>query len=128
MLSFALIALAACKTEEELGSLTDFSRPYTGMYFCEELTLSGEDKLASFEDLSLELGRGGAFTIRYKMRKGGEGSLSGRYEMDTEEERVTFRAKQGVRTMSRTYPVENGCILVEENILGRLLYAKFKPE
>ena len=74
LLSLALLSLAACKTEE-LGSLTDFSRPYTGIYSCEELSLSGEDKLASFEELSLELGRGGEFTIRYKLRKGSEGAF-----------------------------------------------------
>ena len=128
VLCVGLLCLAGCDTEEELGSLEDLSRPYAGIYLCEELTLAGEDKLASFEDIRLELCRGGEFTVSYKRVTGGEGKLSGRYEMDVEKNRVTFSAKQGVRTMSRTYPLEKGCILIEVNFLGRLLFAKFKPE
>ena len=124
----ALLGLAACDTEKELGSLEDLSKPYAGIYLCEKLTLSGEDKLPAFEHIRLELGRGGGFTIRYKTQKGNEGSVAGTYEMDAQKNEVTFRAKQGMRTLSRTYPVEGGCIIVEENILGRLLFAKFKPE
>lgn len=122
-----IFGFAACDTEE-LGSLEDLSRPYTGVYLCEELTLSGEDALESFEYIRLELKYGGDFTVGYKTKSGSAGALSGDYEMDTVKEEVTFRAKQGLRTVSRTYPVENGSILVEENFLGRLLYAKFKPE
>ena len=124
----ALFGLAACDTEKELGSLEDFSRPYAGVYSCEELTFAGEDKLASFEYIRLELQYGGGFTVKYRTKGGNAGSLEGKYRMDTDRGEVTFTAAQGLRTVTRTYPVSGGSILVEENLLGRLLFAKFKPE
>ncbi len=127
----ALLAVAlsfsACDAEE-LGSLEDLSKPYAGFYECEKLTLAGEDKSAAFDFVRLELGYGGEFNISYRTKKGNAGTLGGEYDADPEKEEITFRVKQGLRSVSRTFPFENGVIRVEESVLGKLLYAEFKME
>ncbi len=127
-LACAVFGLTACDTEKELGSLEDFSKPYTGIYECEELTLGGEDKLDAFDYIKLDLGDDGNFTLSYKTQQGNAGSLDGAYRMDPAREEITFRAARGGARMSRTFPVRNGVICIDANVLGRLVYAEFRME
>ena len=122
---FSLCTMAGCEVEE-MGSLESLSKPYTGVYECEKMLLSGEDVLTDFTYLRLELAYGGDFTLSYKRKDGAFFEWSGTYEMDTEENEITMSAKQGAKTLSRTYRMEHGTILIDENFLGRSLFAEFK--
>lgn len=122
---FSLCTMAGCEVEE-MGSLESLSKPYTGVYECEKMLLSGEDVLDDFAYLRLELEYGGNFTLSYKKKDGSVSEWNGTYEMDTEENEITMSAMQGAKTLSRTYRVERGAILIDENFLGRTLFAEFK--
>lgn len=118
-----LFALCGCAVED-MSSLPDISRPYAGLYECEELSLSGEDMTKKFEFVRLELGYGGEFKLLYRTASGNEGGYSGTYKM--KENEITLSVKQGALRRSFTFPVEKGCILIDYNLYGRLLHAKFK--
>ncbi len=122
----SLCSLAGCEAED-LGSLEALSRPYAGVYHCERLLLAGVDVTEDYR-LSLELAYGGEMTVSYKTKYGQQDEWSGRYEVDETREEITMSVGEGSRTMSRTYRMEDGAIVVEENFLGRSLYAEFRPE
>ncbi len=125
ILAFSICAFTACDAQK-LSSLEDLSRPYAGVYECEQLRYGDEDKSGAFEYLRLTLENSGKFVLSYKTVKGAEGEIGGSYEADTERERITFHAGQGFRTVTRTFPMQGGAIRIDANLAGRLLYAEFK--
>ena len=118
-----LFVLCGCEVEN-MSSLPDLSRPYLGVYECEELSLGGEDMTQKFEFVRLELLYGGNFQLSYRTATGSEGGYSGEYEM--KEDNITFTAQYGVLRRSFTFPVEKGSIFIDYNLNGRLLHAQFK--
>ena len=120
----SLFVLCACNTED-MGSLSDLSKPYAGQYECTTLTLGGEDQTKRFEYIRLELDSKGSFRLSYRTTEGSEGSYGGTYEMDTETNEITFTAKTPLRSVSRKFPVEKGKICIDLNFQGRLLHAEF---
>ena len=123
MAVLCLFALCGCAVED-MGSLPDLSRPYVGVYECEELFLGGEDMTKKFEFVRLELLYGGEFRLVYRTASGGEGGYGGAYEM--KDDQITFSVKQGMLRRSYTFPVEKGSILIDYNLYGHLLHAEFK--
>lgn len=121
----ALFCLSACEAED-LGSLKDISRPYTGMYQCETITIGGRDMTEKFEELSLELKGNGTFEISYLTADGNEGAYGGTYAVDEEKGEITFSAKQGARSRAFTFPYEKGSVRMDYNLFGSLLHAEFK--
>ena len=109
-----------------MGSLSDLSQPYTGIYECEKLTLGGDDVSTKFEYVRLELAYGDAFTLEYRTAEGGEGSYGGTYKMDPQKGELTLSANTVLKTVSHKFPVKNGTILVDLNFGGKLLHAEFK--
>lgn len=120
-----LFLFAGCDAAE-LGSLPDLSMPYTGVYECERLDYGGRDRLEGFEWVRLELKYDGTFALGYRTKTGSRGSLSGEYEVDAERETITFRAPYKNRQAVRTFPMPDGAILIEENLLGKPLFAEFR--
>ncbi len=110
---------------EEMGSLKDISKPYTGIYECEKLLLGGKDYTDSFRSFTVELSGDGSFSLAYETAEGGRGGLGGNYSLDTEKGEITFTGKQGARSVSHTFPYEKGSILVDYNFFGTLLHAEF---
>ncbi len=123
ILAAATVLLCACDAEE-MGPLKDVSRPYTGVYACETLTLGGKDMTEKFEKLTLELKQDGTFTLSYVTATGGEGSYGGRYAIDTEKGEITFSADR-VRG-AYTFPYEKGVVRIDRNLYGYLLHAEFR--
>ena len=121
---FSVCTVAGCEVQD-MGSLSDLSKPYTGVYACEKMTLGGEDVLGDFSYVRLELERGGDFTLSWR-QDGSESTWEGGYEVDLGVGTITLTAKEGGRTASRTYRMEEGAILIDENFLGRPFFAEFK--
>lgn len=125
LLLVPLLLFAACDAEE-LGSLEDLSMPYCGVYECERLELGGKNLLEDFDFVRLELAYSGDFALTYRTRAGGKGTLGGTYRVDTGKEEISFSCTFGVRSVSRTFPMPKGSILIEENFLGKPFFALFK--
>ncbi len=122
---FSLCTMAGCDVEE-MSSLSDLSKPYAGVYECERMTLGGEDVLGDFRYLRLELGYGGDFTLSWRGEEGRPSVREGTYAADCDANTVTLTVKEGGRELSRTYRMEKGSILVDDDFLGRSLFAEFK--
>lgn len=122
---FALLLLPAGCGTKELGPLKDVSRPYAGVYACEELLVGGNDLLGEFETLSLELGQDGGFVASYETKEGTKGSMSGGYTVDTERGEIAFTPKQGTRKGTIAFPYEEGRVLIDYDLGGALLHAEF---
>lgn len=113
--------LTGCSVSD-MSSLTELSRPYVGEYTCEELRLGEEDMLDRFEYVRLTLGPDGDAQLTWRTMEGGEGETLLHYEMH--EGSITL-SKAG-RMGAYTFPVEQGAIVITHNIIGRMLYAKFR--
>ena len=81
-----LFLFCACEKVEDMGSLPDLSKPYTGEYTLKKLTLGGEDFTDKFDSVKLDLGYDGEFKLSYKEKEGQSGSYAGEYEVSTERE------------------------------------------
>lgn len=121
----ALFLFCACEKVEDMGSLPDLSKPYTGEYVLKKLTLGGEDYTEKFESVKLELDYDGEFELTYKEKDGQEGSYSGEYTVSTEREEITLSSKAGMRSVSRTFPMKDGSILIDLKLGTKLLHAEF---
>ncbi len=125
LLLAAALSLTACDAEE-MGTLSDLTRPYTGFYECEEIALGGKDMTEEFEKLSLELRHDGSYALSYRTVDGNEGGYTGNYSVDPEKGRITFTGKQGMRTASFSFPYEKGAIRMDYNLFGTMLHANFR--
>ncbi len=116
------LLFAGCDVND-MTSLKDLSRPYTGEYECRKLLLGGEDLLSRFESVRLTLGLHGDFVLSYRDTEGGEGSFSGKYTLagDT----LTLRANAGGRELSYEFPYSDGKVIGRLQMGGKLLLLEF---
>ena len=121
----ALLLFCACEKVENMGTLPDLSKPYTGEYALKKLMLGDKDFTEKFEYAKLSLNNDGSFTLSYKEKEGQSGSYSGEYEVSAEKEQITLSSKSGLRTVERTFPMENGCIYIDLKLGTKLLHAEF---
>lgn len=121
-----LIFLVGCDTAGEMGSLKDISKPYTGMYECENLSIGGRDMTDKFESVTLELKGDGRFEVFYRTTAGREGGYEGEYTLDEERKEITFSSMKGARQKSFTFPYEKGTVCIDYNLMGSLLHAEFR--
>lgn len=116
--------LCGCKKAEDMGSLAQFSRPYTGEYVCRKILLGGEDFTERFDYIKLELKRSGDFLFSYRTGEGNEGEYRGRYAV-TDAGEITFTANAGLSTVSRSFPMRKGAVLIDLPFGQKLLHAEF---
>ena len=119
-----LFPVCGCDAEN-MTTLAEVSRPYVGEYRCEKLLLGGEDCMEGYEYVLLTLDREGNFQLSYLSREGAEGGYGGAYQMNREGDEITFTAKKGLLSVSRTFPLDNGTILIDVPFRGKLLHAEF---
>ncbi|MDE5548102.1 MAG: hypothetical protein K2J30_03810 [Clostridia bacterium] len=124
MLLCLALTLSACEVAE-MSTLPELTKPYTGVYKCESLTLGGQDMTEKFPKLELELLYNGTFSLSYEDEEGGEGEYHGNYAVDAEAEEITFSAKAGLRNASFTFPMVKGRVFIDYRIGGKLLHAVF---
>ena len=119
---FCALLLSGC-TVSKMSTLEELSKPFTGVYECTRMTYGGEE--AALGKCTLELAYGGGFCVHYALESGAEGSIEGTYSADPSRGEITFTAPFGRRRVSRTFPMREGKIAVEEIVLGKLLRAEF---
>ena len=108
-----------------MGSLPELSKPYVGVYECEELSLGGEDMLGKFEKIQLELEYKGDFTLSYETLEGVEGEYEGEYEVSIENEEIKLSVTSSGAEKEFYFRMEKGEILLDYNLDGKLLHAVF---
>ena len=126
MLVVAFCLLCGCEKVENMGSLPQLSKPYVGEYQCEKLIFGGEEQVDKFDYIKLTLKYGGSFVLSYRDAEKREGAYEGEYAMSDDGKELTLSAKAGLRTVSRTFPVDRGTILMDLTFAGKLLHAEFK--
>ncbi len=109
-----------------MSSLEDLSKPYTGVYACDRLMFGAENRTDDFSFLRLELDYGGGFTFSYETKEGGCGEWEGTYAVDPKRGELTLTAVQSGISGSRTFRMEDGAILFEDQVLGKNVYAEFR--
>lgn len=114
-LFLSLGSLAGCEVSK-MSRLEDITVPYAGVYECEEMLFGGRDVTAEYP-MTLELGYGGSFSLRYA----GQETLAGKYRVDTVREEITLTSGE----KSRTFRMEKGTIVIGDSFLGNSLVAKF---
>ncbi len=122
-LLFSVCTLSACDVER-MTTLPELSRPYMGVYECEILRLGERELSADFEYLRIELYADGNFRLHYRTKGGEEGGFEGEFEADPTRKEITFRLPKEEK--SRTYPMREGAIFIDEMFLGKPLHAEFR--
>ena len=123
-LLLGLLVFCACDVEE-MSSLSEFSRPYSGVYTCEKLSLGGEDMLGHFDRLELELEYGGSFKLSYETAAGLKGEYTGEYSVSPEGDKIELKLRRGRSDAKRTFVFEDGKVCIDTSLGGRLLHAEF---
>ena len=120
----SLFLLGGCDVSE-MGSLPELSKPYVGVYECEELTLGGEEMLEKFEKIQLELEYKGDFTLSFLTLEGMKGEYEGEYEVLIEDEEIKLSMTSEGAEKHFFFRMEKGEILFDYNLGGKLLHAVF---
>ena len=120
-----LLLFSACEKVEDMGTLPDLSKPYTGEYALKRLMLGDKDFTEKFEYVKLTLEPDGQFLLSYKDKAGQSSGYAGQYEVSTEKGEIKFSTKNGLRTVERTFPMEHGNILIDLKLGTKLLHAEF---
>ena len=109
------------------SSLKEISKPYFGIYECERARLGDKDLLLEYAKLTLELRRGGVFTLHYCEKNGREGELQGRYSYDEKTQTITFQAEP-LKGLKREFTLRKGVLTLSFPILDKQLCLIFKQK
>ena len=122
-----MITLLFCSgcSVDEMSTLPDISKPYTGVYECQSLTLGGQDYSEKFDKLYLNLKYDGTYTLVWRGVNGEKGETTGQYKVDCEAEEITLYGYSRLHARSYTFPMQKGVIAIRYNVGGKLLNAEF---
>ncbi len=107
-----------------MGTLREFSAPYTGEYRCEVLRIGSLDLLKDF-DVRLELSGDGTLNLRWKNLFGKDQSFSHPYEYDEKTGLVTVAVPDGKSEKKIRFLLDAGEIVLSETLSGKAFFAKF---
>lgn len=108
------------------NTLTEITRPYLGMYECNQLLMDGESKLDEFEYIKIELKSDGEMYLYFLDKTGKSGQAIAEYTYDEKAQMLTMFKKIGQQTMKRSFPLKNGEILVYLIYETKTITMKFK--
>jgi hypothetical protein len=120
----AVTALLSSPSVLQLGTLREFSAPYTGEYRCEVLRIGGIDMLKDF-DVRMELSADGTFKLCWKNLFAKEQSTALPYEYDEKTGLVTVSVPDGKSQKKIRFMLDAGEIILSENLSGKAFFAKF---
>lgn len=110
----------------ELTTLPEISKPYVGVYECEELYFGGEEWLGRFDFLELSLERYGEYVLRFREKGGRSGETKGKYSYSIADSTLTLEANVFGETKRRTFSVEKGVVGLTFPLGEKVFLAKFK--
>ena len=106
-------------------NLTEITRPYLGVYECEQLLFDGKDLLDDFKYIKIELKSDGEMLVHFSDKQGKKSSVSARYEYDEQVELLTVSTQMGTKTIKRSFPLKNGELYVHITYETKTLSMKF---
>ncbi len=107
------------------NSLTEITRPYLGVYQCQQLLFDGKDILDSFDYIKIELKSDGEMVAFYKDKHGKCGDVVTKYEYDERTQLLTVTAEVGSKKIKRSFPLKNGELYVHIHYETKTLTMKF---
>jgi hypothetical protein len=120
----AVTAMFSAPNVLRLGTLKEFSLPYTGEYRCEVLRICQIDFVKDL-DVRLELSEDGQLTVRWKNAFARERSVSYPYEYDADSGYVTVTVPDGKSQKKVRFSLRSGEIVIAETLSGKAFFAKF---
>lgn len=119
-LELSLFSLCGCAAESS-STLSEISRPWSGEYHCQTLTLGEKNLLSEGYKMFLTLDKED-FSLRM-ISPAGESKESGTYAFSEEEEKITFY--HSALPVGRSFPMKKGKIYISENVGGQIFLAVF---
>ena len=109
------------------STLKEISKPYFGVYECEQARLGDKNLLADYTSLTLELQKGGVFTLHYCEKNGREGEVLGKYSYDENTQTITFQVAP-LKGIKREFSLRKGVLTLSFSILDKQLCLIFKQK
>lgn len=107
------------------GSLTDITKPYTGVYECKSATLGDREYVEEFSYIRLELNPDETFSLYYCPKDGKPKEQTGRYRYEKERGTICFTLGDK-NVIKREFPLENGEIVISLPFGVKTLTARFE--
>lgn len=105
-------------------SLTDITKPYTGVYECKSATLGDKEYVDEFSYIRLELHTDDTFSLYYLPKKGKVKEQTGQYRYD--KEKGTIRFSLGVNgELKREIPLKKGEMVFTLPLGAKTLIMRF---
>ena len=120
----AATALFSTPSVLRLGTLKEFTTPYTGEYRCEILRIGQMDFVKDL-DVRLELSEDGRLSVRWKNVFAKEQSTSFPYEYDPSSGYVTVTVPDGKSEKQVRFLLDSGEIVIAETLSGKAFFAEF---
>ena len=121
-LCFTLVCACGCSVKD-MGTLSDLTKPYAGLYECKTITLGGRELKEDFSKLLLELKSNGTYVFSYEGINGERNKQTGEYSASDREGKITFTPKE--QKYPRTYSMQKGVIYINHIYGGKHLHAEF---
>ncbi len=109
------------------GSLTEISKPYLGVYECQQAKLGEEEYLDKFSYIQLELFPKGKYVLRYAEKDGEKQEVKGKYRYDEKKEILTLYLTQG-GVFKRDFPLEKGKLTATVPLGNKTLFLQFEQK
>ena len=109
------------------SSLKEVSKPYYGVYECQQARLGDKDFLLEYSKISLELQRGGVFTLHYCGKNGREGEVRGKYVYDEKRQTISLQS-DAFKSIKREFSLRKGVLTLSFPILDKQLTLIFQQK
>ena len=123
-LCFALVAAGGCAVQE-LSSLRAFSGTHTGVYVCEYAQWNGEDLLARYDRITLELCADGTCRLLAASEEG-DVSSEGTYAFDEQAQVLVLKGAFAGKTFTKRCVYRGGAFTLQHTSPGMRFAARFR--
>ena len=106
------------------GSLTDITKPYTGVYECKSATLGDKEYLDEFSYIRLELNADNTFSLYYCPKNGKAKEQTGKYRYNKEKGTIQFSLGTNGE-LKREIPLKKGEISFTLPLGAKTLIMRF---
>ena len=106
------------------GSLTDITKPYTGVYECKSAMLGEKEYLEEFSYIRLELNADNTFSLYYCPKNGKAKEQTGQYRYNKEKETIQFSLGTNGE-LKREIPLKKGEMLFALPLGAKMLVMRF---
>lgn len=109
------------------GDLKEITKPYLGVYDCQQAQLGNKDLLEDFSSIQLELKDGECFVLHYEDKDGQKNKVKGKYVYNEKEKEIALQM-EGEYPFKRSFPLKNGQIIVSFPVGNKQLRLIFEQK